>query len=62
MGRGGQDTGDEKTKDDPIKDKKQKIQKRWEHQEKKAKQDVSNQRKQEGDRAEGGKEMGKGVR
>ena len=33
-----------------------------EQQEKKAKQDVSNQRKQEGDRAEGGKEMGKGVR
>ena len=38
--------GDEKTKDDPIKDKKQKMQKRWEHQEKKAKQGVGKHKTQ----------------
>ena len=57
MGRGGQDTGDKKTKDDPIKDKKQKMQETWEHQEKKAKQGVGKHKTQKETEQKEGREQ-----
>ena len=58
MGRGGQDTGDEK----PRMARKGAKSRKCRKDEKETKQDTGNQRKQEGDRAEGGKETEKRVR
>ena len=58
MGRGGQDTGDEK----PRMTRKGAKSRKCRKDERETKQDMGNHRNQEGDRAEGGKEIGKRVR
>ena len=61
MGRGGQDTGDEKSKDDQERGKRQKNVEKMREARERSKQNEGNHTRQKGDRAEG-KETEKRVR